>query len=297
MRRSASSRPPAITRTARSSPTRTPRPVRRPTPRRVGVQLLASGPDHDARVGLVPQPGWAVLQHQPAGRSVQRRLSPGPEREDVPSPAVLPSVPAAAEAGEVMPGMNPGVNADHSTMVAAFQAALVRQGLIVLLVFAILGLAWLGRRAWPGASARRPAPARGSTVRSPGAGKPGAGGPGTGGPITGEAVPDGPGAGGPIAGQAVPAEPAGRRVLRIGFGLLWLFDGVLQAQPKMPADLPSQVIQPAACELPALGTAPGELGRDRLVARSRPGRRRGGIGSRPASESGCWSRRAVPGRG
>jgi hypothetical protein len=134
-----------------------------------------------------------------------------------------------------MPGMNPGVNADHPTMVAAFQAALARQGLIVLLVFAILGLAWLGRRARPGASARRPAPARSGTVRPPGAGKPG---------------PGGPGAGGPITGEAVPAEPAGRRVLRVGFGLLWLFDSVLQAQPKMPAGLPSQVIQPAAASSP-----------------------------------------------
>jgi hypothetical protein len=134
-----------------------------------------------------------------------------------------------------MPGMNPVVNADHPTMVTAFQAALARQGLIVLLVFAILGLAWLGRRARPGASARRPAQARSGTVRPPGAGKPG---------------PNGPGAGGPITGEAAPAEPAGRRVLRVGFGLLWLFDGVLQAQPKMPAGLPSQVIQPAAASSP-----------------------------------------------
>ena len=43
-----------------------------------------------------------------------------------------------------------------------------------------------------------------------------------------------------------PAEPAWRRVLRIGFGLLWLFDGLLQAQPAMAVGLPSQVIEPAA---------------------------------------------------
>lgn len=119
-----------------------------------------------------------------------------------------------------MPGMNPGVNAGHPGMAAAFQAALVRQGLVVLLVFAVLGLAWLGRRFWPGASARRPAAGGGGAERTPGA--------------------DGP----------IPAEPAGRRVLRIGFGLLWLFDGVLQAQPKMPAGLPSQVIEPAAASSP-----------------------------------------------
>jgi cytochrome oxidase Cu insertion factor (SCO1/SenC/PrrC family) len=48
------------------------------------------------------------------------------------------------------------------------------------------------------------------------------------------------------AGSRGAAESAGRRVLRIGFGLLWLFDGILQGQPKMPGGLPSQVIEPAA---------------------------------------------------
>jgi cytochrome oxidase Cu insertion factor (SCO1/SenC/PrrC family) len=47
------------------------------------------------------------------------------------------------------------------------------------------------------------------------------------------------------------AEPAGRRLLRIGFGVLWILDGVLQAQPAMAAGLPSQVIQPAAASSPA----------------------------------------------
>jgi hypothetical protein len=47
-----------------------------------------------------------------------------------------------------------------------------------------------------------------------------------------------------------PAEPAGHRVLRIGFGLLWLLDGLLQAQPGMAAGLPSQVIEPAAAGSP-----------------------------------------------
>ena len=39
------------------------------------VHLLAPGPGHDARLGLVPQLSWAVLQHEPAGRSVQPRLT------------------------------------------------------------------------------------------------------------------------------------------------------------------------------------------------------------------------------
>jgi cytochrome oxidase Cu insertion factor (SCO1/SenC/PrrC family) len=40
-------------------------------------------------------------------------------------------------------------------------------------------------------------------------------------------------------------EPRARKVLRIGFGLLWLFDGLLQAQPQMAGGLPT-VMQPTA---------------------------------------------------
>ena len=47
------------------------------------------------------------------------------------------------------------------------------------------------------------------------------------------------------------AEPAGRRLLRIGFGLLWLFDGILQVQPGMPAGLVPQGIQPTALSSPS----------------------------------------------
>jgi cytochrome oxidase Cu insertion factor (SCO1/SenC/PrrC family) len=48
----------------------------------------------------------------------------------------------------------------------------------------------------------------------------------------------------------VAAEPRWRQVLRIGFGLLWLFDGILQAQPSMAVGLPSQVIAPSATSSP-----------------------------------------------
>ncbi len=51
-------------------------------------------------------------------------------------------------------------------------------------------------------------------------------------------------------GAGVP-EPPARRLLRIGFGLLWVFDGVLQAQPGMAVGLPSQVIRPAAQSSPS----------------------------------------------
>ncbi len=47
------------------------------------------------------------------------------------------------------------------------------------------------------------------------------------------------------------AEPAGRRLLRTGFGIIWIFDGLLQAQPAMAGGLPSQVRGPAAATSPA----------------------------------------------
>ena len=43
----------------------------------------------------------------------------------------------------------------------------------------------------------------------------------------------------------------GRRLLRIGFGLIWILDGLLQAQPKMAGGLASQVIKPSAAASPA----------------------------------------------
>jgi hypothetical protein len=66
-----------------------------------------------------------------------------------------------------MPGMNSGVNISDLTVVAAFKTALLHQGLIALLTFAVLGLAWLdlpgmaarGRRGGDSGRARR-CPAR-----------------------------------------------------------------------------------------------------------------------------------------
>ena len=45
-------------------------------------------------------------------------------------------------------------------------------------------------------------------------------------------------------------EPTARRVLRVGFGCLWILDGLLQLQSAMPLGLPSGVIQPAAATSP-----------------------------------------------
>ena len=106
-----------------------------------------------------------------------------------------------------MPGMNSGLNAGDPTVVAAFRAALLHQGLIALAIFAVLSVVWVAVRDRT-ANAASAAP------------------------------------------QTDRPEPAGHQLLRIGFGLLWLFDGLLQAQPKMAAGLPSQVIEPIAATSP-----------------------------------------------
>ncbi len=45
-------------------------------------------------------------------------------------------------------------------------------------------------------------------------------------------------------------EPMARRILRIGFGALWIFDGLLQIQSSMALGLPSGVLQPSASSSP-----------------------------------------------
>jgi cytochrome oxidase Cu insertion factor (SCO1/SenC/PrrC family) len=45
-------------------------------------------------------------------------------------------------------------------------------------------------------------------------------------------------------------EPRARMLLRVGFGAIWLFDGILQAQPQMAGGLADQVIQPTSSSSP-----------------------------------------------
>ena len=45
-----------------------------------------------------------------------------------------------------MPGMNSGLNAADPTVVAAFRAALLHQGLIALAIFAVLSIVWVSVR-------------------------------------------------------------------------------------------------------------------------------------------------------
>src|ERR1700740_277450 len=101
-----------------------------------------------------------------------------------------------------MPGMNTGLSNTNPVLVAAFRSALLHQGLVIVLLLLLLGLAWAGIREW----------VRGARA--------GAGGPWS------------------LAGPASGApEPAARRVLRVGFGIIWIIDGLLQAQAAM-ADRP-----------------------------------------------------------
>jgi cytochrome oxidase Cu insertion factor (SCO1/SenC/PrrC family) len=125
-----------------------------------------------------------------------------------------------------MPGMHSGLSDTNPVLVAAFKAALLHQGLAVVALLAVMALLWLSVRQWLPSSRA----ADGGRV--------------------GEADRAGDGGGQPAAGPAAAIEPAARRVLRVGFGLLWIFDGLLQAQPAMPAGLPGQVIAPAAAGAP-----------------------------------------------
>jgi cytochrome oxidase Cu insertion factor (SCO1/SenC/PrrC family) len=112
-----------------------------------------------------------------------------------------------------VPGMNSGLNPSDPILVAAFRSALLHQGLIAAGLLVLLWVLWGASRNWTLAS----------------------------------------GAGGGTFADAAAAgtpEASARTLLRIGFGLLWLFDGVLQAQPQMAGGLPSQVIQPTAQSSP-----------------------------------------------
>jgi hypothetical protein len=112
-----------------------------------------------------------------------------------------------------MPGMRSGLNISNPMVAEAFRAALRNQLFVIAGIFLLLWLARLIAASWWPASAQ---PSRAQS--SP-------------------------------AGKTWP-EPVARRVLRIGFGLIWIFDGILQAQPTMPLGLASHVIEPSAASSP-----------------------------------------------
>jgi cytochrome oxidase Cu insertion factor (SCO1/SenC/PrrC family) len=107
---------------------------------------------------------------------------------------------------------------NDSLVISDFHTALLRQLLVVLAVVVGLAVAWNATRS---ARYRRQLAAT----------------------RTGE-----PGPGGPLT--AMGSEPVAHRVLRIGFGLIWLLDGLLQLQQSMPLGMPPNVLQPAAAGAP-----------------------------------------------
>lgn len=113
-----------------------------------------------------------------------------------------------------VPGMSSGLSADNPTIVSAFHQELFRQGVVVAAIALAVAAAWALLRS---AQLRQ---ARAAVT---------------------EAL--------PLSCAAL--EATGRRLVRVGFALLWLFDGLLQAQAAMPLGVPSKVIQPAAASSPA----------------------------------------------
>ena len=113
-----------------------------------------------------------------------------------------------------MPGMGGAPQNGNSVIVSAFHTELFHQLLVVLLVGAVCAIAFNVIRTVQYRQLR----AQGGSA----------------------AV---------VAADATP-EPPARRVLRIGFGGLWILDGLLQLQSAMPLGLPSNVIQPSAAASP-----------------------------------------------
>ncbi len=143
-----------------------------------------------------------------------------------------------------MPGMNSGLSPSDPTLVNAFRSALLHQGAVALALVAFLMLLWASARAFR--ATPTPAAAPGDSGESAANGTDEISGGVRGWPSRGAR-----GWSLARAARTLAGEARGRTVLRVGFGLLWILDGLLQAQPKMAGGLASQVIQPAAAASPA----------------------------------------------
>src|ERR1700678_672936 len=108
-----------------------------------------------------------------------------------------------------MPGMGQAPQTDDPTVVSAFHSALAHQGLLILCLLALLAIGWNVVRTIQFRRFLR----------------------------TGESAP---------VQEPAHTEAAARRVLRIGFGVLWVADGLLQLQSAMPLGMPTQVLQPSS---------------------------------------------------
>lgn len=130
-----------------------------------------------------------------------------------------------------MPGMSHPLQLDNPLIVAAFHRALLHQLLVVLGIGVVLAVVWNV------AFALYVRHASSSDA--------------TAGPV-GAAAGIGPGAArAGVAGGVAGPEPPARRFLRMGVGLLWLLDGLLQLQSGMPLGMPSSVVKPAAAGSPS----------------------------------------------
>jgi cytochrome oxidase Cu insertion factor (SCO1/SenC/PrrC family) len=128
--------------------------------------------------------------------------------------------------------MGRALRSDNPTVVSAFHTALFHQVIVVLACLAVLAIAFNVLR----------------TIQYRRTYSAGAGGGTTGGGSTdGGATGQGTAPGEPVAHLA---EPMGRHVLRIGFGVLWILDGLLQLQASMPLGLPDDVVHPATAGAP-----------------------------------------------
>ena len=112
-----------------------------------------------------------------------------------------------------MPGMNTGLSTNNPAIVSAFKTALLHQGLVVLLIIALISVAWNVQRS---AQLRRARAGEAGTSNS----------------------------------TTSRPEPVARRLLRVSFGLIWVFDGILQGQASMPLGMVPQVVQPTTAASP-----------------------------------------------
>ena len=113
-----------------------------------------------------------------------------------------------------MPGMGRSLQSGNSLIVSSFHTALFHQLLVVLLVVALCAIGFNAVRTLQYRRLRASGQSDFPSAR----------------PTT--------------------AEPLARSVVRVGFGGLWILDGLLQLQSSMPLGLPSGVIQPAASTSP-----------------------------------------------
>jgi len=111
-----------------------------------------------------------------------------------------------------MPGMGTGLQTNNPVIVAAFRTQLEHQAFVVLALVVVLAACWSVLRA---AQLRKQANGNAGIEVSP------------------------------------CPEPSARRLLRISFGFIWIFDGLLQAQASMPLGMTTQVIAPSAAGSPS----------------------------------------------